>query len=121
MKFWLGVILTITGAVGYIRLCWKIKGIDNLILYLTVILLIVSEGIFLDIEYTTKGNEYYLEAEVLATDTIQNTTVFTTEQGKYSIDGVYYDVSPYLLTMDKMGTKDNTDDDEILVVWKVME
>lgn len=62
-------------------------------------------------------DSYYLEAEVLATDQMANTTVFTSDQGMYCIIGQYYDVSPYLLTMDTNGTKE-TNDDKIIVVWR---
>lgn len=75
--------------------------------------------VFLSYRYDKSTNQYYLEAEVLATDSTSKVTVFTSEQGKYSVQGVYYDIAPYLLTMDDKGTND-TADDEIIVVWRAV-
>lgn len=60
---------------------------------------------------------YYLEAEVMITDSSNNATLFTSNQGLYMTKGTYYDDSVYMLTMETKGTK-STDDDVILVVWR---
>lgn len=61
---------------------------------------------------------YYLEAEPIAYNT--NTTIFSTPNGCYTTNAIYDEDTMYLLTMNNMGTND-TDDDEILVVWKCDE
>lgn len=61
---------------------------------------------------------YYLEAEVFVSS--DSETIFTSDQGYYTTDGVYPDDRPYLLTMRDNCTKD-TADDEAVVVWTVAD
>lgn len=61
---------------------------------------------------------YYLEAEPIAYNT--DTTIFSTPNGYYTANAIYDEDTMYLLTMGDMGTN-NTEDDEILVVWKCDE
>ena len=72
----------------------------------------------MEIRSTTAETTYYLEAEVLACS--DSKTVFTSNQGYYTADGIYPDDRPYLLTMLTNGTVD-TSDDEIAVVWTTAE
>lgn len=103
----LGVVVV---ASGYADDKWSDILLGAIIIAISIVSLIymvVKDDYILD--------TYYLPAEPLAYNTTQ--TVFITDQGTYTVDGIYSN-NKYLLALDTNNTK-NTSDDIVLVVWEI--
>ena len=82
--------------------------------------ILIATSFILGIKYSNKiciPDQYYLPAEILVEN--NNSTCFTTIQGKYIVDKANLDPdTEYLLTMASNNTQDVTDD-EVCAIWEV--
>lgn len=103
----LGVIIV---ASGYADDKWP-----DILLGVIIFVISIISCIYMVVKNDHILDTYYLPAEPLAYNTTQ--TVFITDQGTYTVDGIYSN-NKYLLALDTNNTK-NTSDDIVLVVWEI--